>query len=149
MKQQQKKKQLLKSGDTTYDFGDYDSIVQYPFGYGLSYTTFDWKLTDYQVDGQGGGITCTVEVTNTGHVAGNDVVQLYYSAPYIEGGIEKSAVNLGAFAKTEELQPGESQSVTLTMVFDDMASFDEKENGCYVMDAGEVCVLHFVQILIP
>lgn len=130
-------KAVVKIGDTTYDFGDYDSIVQYPFGYGLSYTTFDWKLTDYQVDGQGGNITCTVEVTNTGDVAGKDVVQLYYSAPYIEGGIEKSAVNLGAFAKTEELQPGESQSVTLTMVFDDMASFDEKENGCYVMDEGE------------
>lgn len=128
---------VITVGDTTYDYSDYESIVQYPFGYGLSYTEFEWELEDYAVDGQGGNITCSVKVTNTGDVAGKDVVQLYYSAPYIEGGIEKSAVNLGAFAKTDELAPGESQTVELTMVFDDMASFDEKVNGCYVMDAGE------------
>ena len=127
---------VVTVGDTTYDYKNYDSIVQYPFGYGLSYTTFDWKLTDSQADGQGGSITCKVEVTNTGDTAGKDVVQLYYSAPYTKGGIEKSAVNLGAFAKTDELQPGESQTLELTMVFDDMASFDEKGNGCYVMDEG-------------
>ena len=121
---------------TTYDYSDYESIVQYPFGYGLSYTTFDWKLEDYKVDGQGGDVTATVEVTNTGDVAGKDVVQLYYSAPYVKGGIEKSAVNLGAYAKTGELQPGESQEVELTMTFDDMASFDYKGAGAYVMDPG-------------
>ncbi|NEG89517.1 beta-glucosidase [Bifidobacterium aerophilum] len=127
---------ITNADGTTYDFGDYDSIVQYPFGYGLSYTTFDWQLEDYQVDGQGGDVTATVKVTNTGDVAGKDVVQLYYSAPYVKGGIEKSAVNLGAYAKTDELQPGESQDVKLTMTFDDMASFDYKNAGAYVMDKG-------------
>ena len=127
---------LITTEEATYDYSDYSSVVQYPFGYGLSYTTFDWELVDSIVDGQGGSITCQVEVTNTGSIAGKDVVQMYYSAPYTAGGIEKSAVNIGAFVKTDELQPGESQTVELTMVFDDMASFDENENGCYVMDAG-------------
>ena len=128
---------VITSGGTTWDYSDYDSIVQYPFGYGLSYTSFDWELVDHQVDGKGGNITCTVKVTNTGSTAGKDVVQLYYAAPYTPGGIEKSAVNLGAFAKTGLLQPGESQTVELSMVFDDMASFDYAGQGCYVMDAGE------------
>ncbi|WP_238556519.1 fibronectin type III-like domain-contianing protein [Bifidobacterium tsurumiense] len=75
-------------------------------------------------------------MTNTGDVAGKDVVQLYYSAPYIKGGIEKSAVNLGAFAKTDLLKPGDSQEVQLTMTFDDMASFDYSNAQSYVMDAG-------------
>ncbi|OZG65035.1 glycoside hydrolase family 3 C-terminal domain-containing protein [Bifidobacterium eulemuris] len=127
---------ITAADGTVYDYSDYDSIVQYPFGYGLSYTTFDWELEDYTVDGQGGDVTATVKVTNTGDVAGKDVVQLYYSAPYIQGGIEKSAVNLGAFAKTDLLEPGESQDVELTMTFDDMASFDYEDAGAYVMDAG-------------
>lgn len=128
---------VITSGGTTWDYSDYDSIVQYPFGYGLSYTAFDWELVDHQVDGRGGNITCTVKVTNTGSTAGKDVVQLYYAAPYTPGGIEKSAINLGAFAKTGLLQPGESETVELSMVFDDMASFDYAGQGCYVMDAGE------------
>ncbi len=128
---------ITASDGTVYDYGDYDSIVQYPFGYGLSYSTFDWQLEDYTVDGQGGEVTATVKVTNTGDVAGKDVVQLYYSAPYTKGGIEKSAVNLGAFAKTEELEPGESGEVQLTMTFDDMASFDYQNAGAYVMDKGD------------
>lgn len=128
---------ITASDGTVYDYDDYDSIVQYPFGYGLSYTTFDWQLEDYQVDGQGGEVTATVKVTNTGDVAGKDVVQLYYSAPYTKGGIEKSAVDLGAFAKTKELKPGESDEVKLTMTFDDMASFDYKGTGAYVMDKGD------------
>ena len=127
---------VITVGDTTWDYSDYDSIVQYPFGYGLSYTSFDWSMDDYTVDGQGGNVTCTVTVTNTGDVAGKDVVQLYYSAPYIAGGVEKSAVNLGAFAKTDLIEPGESQTVELTMVFDDMASFDYSGEGCYIMDEG-------------
>lgn len=128
---------VITIGDTVYDYSDYENIVQYPFGYGLSYTTFDWELKDYKVDGQGGEVTCTVEVTNTGSVAGKEVVQLYYSAPYIQGGIEKSIVNLGAFAKTDMLEAGQSQTLELTMTFDDMASFDYSGEGCYVMDAGE------------
>ena len=96
----------------------YDAVVQYPFGYGLSYTSFDWDITDAAADGstltKDGDVTIKVTVTNTGDRAGKDVVQLYYTAP-ITGEIEKSSVELGAFAKTKELQPGESEEVILTV----------------------------------
>ncbi|WP_225418484.1 glycoside hydrolase family 3 N-terminal domain-containing protein [Lacticaseibacillus daqingensis] len=82
-------------------------------------------------------MTASVKVTNTGKVAGKDVVQLYYSAPYTATGIEKSAVTLGAFGKTKTLAPGASQTVKLSMNFDDMASFDQGANGCYVLDKGQ------------
>ena len=100
--------------------------MQYPFGYGLSYTSFDWKVTDASANGatltKDGDVTVKVTVTNTGDRAGKDVVQLYYTAPYIAGEIEKSSVELGAFAKTKELQPGESEEVTLTVPVSDMAA---------------------------
>lgn len=87
----------------------YDAVVQYPFGYGLSYTSFDWKVTDAAANGSAltkdGNVTVKVTVTNTGDRAGKDVVQLYYTAPYTAGEIEKSSVELGAFAKTKELAP--------------------------------------------
>lgn len=124
----------------------YDGVVQYPFGYGLSYTTFDWKVIDAPANGSAltkdGQVEVTVRVTNTGSVAGKDVVQLYYTAPYIDGEIEKSAVDLAAFAKTELLEPGQSQDVTLTFDVEDMASYDYSDanhNGFagYELDPGE------------
>ncbi len=124
----------------------YDAVVQYPFGYGLSYTSFDWKVTDATANGSAltkdGNVTVKVAVTNTGDRAGKDVVQLYYTAPYTAGEIEKSSVELGAFAKTKELAPGESEEVTLTIPVSDMASYDAYDanhNGFtgYELDAGD------------
>ncbi len=108
--------------------------VQYPFGYGLSYTSFEKEVTETAFDAE--NITVKVKVTNTGSVAGKEVVQLYYSAPYIEGGIEKSAICLGGFEKTELLQPGDSQILTITFKTDDMASYDYKNNEAWVLDKG-------------
>ncbi|MGN0055440.1 MAG: glycoside hydrolase family 3 N-terminal domain-containing protein [Atopobiaceae bacterium] len=111
-------------------YGDgYAGVVQYPFGYGLSYTTFKWQVVDRTPKAgsdfsRDTTFTYTVRVTNTGSVAGKDVVQLYYTAPYTKGGIEKSSTVLAAFAKTDLLQPGESQDVTLSFSADDMASYD-------------------------
>jgi beta-glucosidase len=121
-----------------YDGFDYDKAVVYPFGYGLSYTSFDWEVvsTDLNVDTTG-TMTVDVKVTNTGDVSGKDVVELYYSAPYTPGGIEKSAVVLGAFAKTGELQPGESETVTLSLNVEDMASYDSNNERAYVLDKGD------------
>lgn len=107
----------------------FDDNVVYPFGYGLSYTTFSQEITEdiapeATIAKANSTVTVNVKVTNTGSVAGKDVVQLYYTAPYTEGGIEKSEVNLAAFAKTDILQPGESQTLTLQFVAQDMASFD-------------------------
>lgn len=118
-------------------FIDYDQAVVYPFGYGLSYTSFDWAVSGQELEETDGSITIEVMVTNTGSVAGKDVVELYYSAPYTPGGIEKSSVVLGAFAKTDLLQPGESQTVTLTMDVEDMASYDYKNEKAYVLEAGD------------
>lgn len=104
----------------------YEGVVQYPFGYGLSYTTFDWKVVDAPPQGStlGDEASVTVRVTNTGDVAGRDVVEFYYSAPYAAGGIEKSAVVLGDYAKTGLLAPGESEDVTLSVTARAMASYD-------------------------
>ncbi len=115
---------------------DYDKTVQYPFGYGLSYTTFDWEVTNQKFGDVHGEISVDVKVTNTGDVSGKDVVELYYTPPYYEGGIEKSEKVLGTFAKTSELAPGESETVTLTMNVDDIASYDYTGEGCYVADEG-------------
>ena len=115
-------------------FIDYGKTVQYPFGYGLSYTTFDQVIEDYaDTDGQ---ISLTVKVTNTGSFAGKDVAQVYYTAPYTPGGIEKAHVVLAGFAKTKLLEPGESQSLTIAFAEEDMASFDTAGAGCYVLEAG-------------
>ena len=90
----------------------YEEVVQYPFGYGLSYTSFSWELKEINFEdgstvGKNDTVKITVRVTNTGDVAGKDVVELYYSAPYTKGGIEKSAIKLGGFAKTPEIEPGQ------------------------------------------
>ncbi|MFA6829319.1 MAG: glycoside hydrolase family 3 C-terminal domain-containing protein [Bacilli bacterium] len=118
---------------------NYDSTVQFPFGYGLSYTTFDWSEASFTVGGKGNTITASVKVTNTGTVySGKDVVQLYYHAPFDAAeGIEKSDVVLGGFGKTKLLAPGESDVVTITMDYDDMASYDYKNEKAYVLSAGE------------
>lgn len=120
-------------------FIDYDTTVQFPFGYGLSYTEFSQELLDVAFDGT--TITASVKVTNTGNVAGKDVVELYYKAPYTMGGIEKSEVNLAGFDKTEVLDPGQSETVTITFTAEDMASYDyqgiKAENGGYVLEAGD------------
>ena len=117
---------------------DYDKTVQYPFGYGLSYTEFEQKMGELEEkDGQ---ISVDVEVTNTGDVAGKDVVEVYYKPPYTNGGIEKSSANLIEFAKTDLLQPGESQTVTVTFSIEDMASYDENHAKAYVLEEGDYAI---------
>ena len=117
---------------------DYDKTVQYPFGYGLSYTEFEQKMGELEEkDGQ---ISVDVEVTNTGDVAGKDVVEVYYKSPYTNGGIEKSSANLIEFAKTDLLQPGESQTVTVTFSIEDMASYDENNAKAYVLEKGDYVI---------
>ena len=124
----------------------YDDNVVYPFGYGLSYTDFEWDVTfETQNISADGEIVASVTVTNTGDVAGKDVVELYYSAPYTRGGIEKSHVVLGAFAKTKLILPGGSDTVTLNLKVRDMASYDfddannDGDTG-YVLEGGEYTV---------
>ena len=117
---------------------DYDKTVQYPFGYGLSYTEFEQKMGELkEKDGQ---ISVDVEVTNTGDVAGKDVVEVYYKPPYTNGGIEKSSANLIEFEKTNLLQPGESQTVTVTFSIEDMASYDENNAKAYVLEKGDYVI---------
>ena len=117
---------------------DYDKTVQYPFGYGLSYTKFEQKMGELEEkDGQ---ISVDVEVTNTGDVAGKDVVEVYYKPPYTNGGIEKSSANLIEFAKTDLLQPGKSQTVTVTFSIEDMASYDENNAKAYVLEKGDYVI---------
>ena len=127
--------------ETAHDIGkegfDYDEAVTYPFGYGLSYTTFSQRIVDSSLGGD--EMTVTVEVTNTGDTySGKDVVQLYVTAPYHESyGIEKSTVALVAFGKTDVIEPGGKDTVTLTFAKDDLTSYDYKTNECYVLDDGE------------
>lgn len=110
------------------DEASYNANVAYPFGYGLSYTTFSKELVSSEVTNN--DVTMTVKVTNTGNVAGKEVVQLYYTAPYTNGSIEKSSTVLGDFAKTKMLNPGESDTVSITIAKEDMASYDynDKDN---------------------
>ncbi len=114
---------------------DYDSAVVYPFGYGLSYTTFSQEMGPVSTDGK--TVSFDVTVTNTGSVAGKDVVEVYYNPPYTNGGIEKSAANLIAFEKTGVLEAGASETVTISFAMEDMASYDTYGEGCYVLDAGD------------
>jgi len=114
---------------------DYDSAVVYPFGYGLSYTTFSQEMGDITNDGT--TVSFDVTVTNTGDVAGKDVVEVYYNPPYTNGGIEKSAANLISYEKTDLLDPGASQTITISFALEDMASYDTYGEGCYVLDDGD------------
>ena len=139
-------------GQTSTESWDnwYDAHVVYPIGHGLSYTEFTQEITSASpTDGaaltEDGEISLTVRVTNTGEVAGKDVVQVYYTAPYTDGGIEKAHVVLAAFDKTDVIQPGEYQDVTVTFKVRDMASYDwNDKNGNsfegYELDAGDYTV---------
>ena len=114
---------------------DYGNTVVYPFGYGLSYTGFTQKMGALtEADGK---ITFDVTVTNTGEVAGKDVVQVYYNPPYTNGGMEKASANLAAFKKTGLIKPGESETITISFGTEDMASYDSTGTGGYVLDAGD------------
>jgi beta-glucosidase len=121
-------------------FIDYDEAVVYPFGYGLSYTDFSWEILGTEAGDVDGAISVTVEVTNTGDVAGKDVVELYYTAPYTAGGIEKAEVVLGGFDKTGLLEPGASETVTIDLAVEDMASYDHLDNRAYVLEAGDYTI---------
>lgn len=123
--------------ETASDEGliNYDDTVAFPFGYGLSYTSFDQKLDSVKY--KGGKVTVTATVTNTGDKAGKDVVEVYYNPPYTDGGIEKASKNLAGFEKTKELQPGESQKVTVKFDDDDVASYDYKGAKAYVLEKGD------------
>lgn len=147
-----KTRQGLSDNDTEVTRKDYDAVVQYPFGYGLSYTDFTWDVLSVKdKDGKDvkdgyalsadTEVNLQVRVTNTGKVVGKDVVELYEVPPYYVGGIEKSAVNLVDFAKTSDIQPGANEVVTLTAKARDLASFDTydlNKNGksTYELDKG-------------
>jgi beta-glucosidase len=133
-------------GSSTSGEWSYDQEVSYPFGYGLSYTTFSQTLDNLKVDLDAKTVTANITVTNTGEVAGKDVVQLYVSLPYTEYDktnlIEKSAIQLLDYGKTGLLEPGASETVTITADAQDMASWDSTyENavgtkGTYILDDG-------------
>ena len=114
---------------------NYDDVVLYPFGYGLSYTSFEQKMG--AIKEKDGSITFDVTVTNTGSVAGKDVIEVYYNPPYKNGGIEKATANLIAFDKTNILQPGESETVSISIAVEDMASYDHKNEKAYILEAGK------------
>lgn len=124
----------------------YEGVVQFPFGYGLSYTQFEQKIKSSDVKLEAAGKnSITVEVKNTGNVAGKETVQLYMEAPYntdssfeIAGrGLEKAKVVLVGYAKTDEIAPGDTAEVTIEFKTDDLASFDNFGQGCYVLEKGD------------
>lgn len=117
---------------------DYDKTVVYPFGYGLSYTSFEQKMGDISV--KDGLVSFDVTVTNIGDAAGKNVVEVYYNPPYTNGGIEKASANLIAFDKTDVLEPGESQTLTISFAEEDMASYDTYGEKAYVLEAGDYAI---------
>lgn len=116
---------------------DYDSIVQFPFGFGLSYTDFTWS--NYSCEIVGNNVNISVNVKNTGNKTGKEVVQVYYQSPYtdydIENQIEKASVNLIDIAKTKLLAPGEDQIVKLSFTLDDMKSYDAQKEKTYILES--------------
>lgn len=120
-------------------FIDYDAVVQYPFGYGLSYTNFESKIASVDDDGQ--NITMHIEVTNKGDAAGKTVAQVYYNPPYYNGGIEKASANLVGFVKTSLIEAGATEYVEVSFSYEDMASYDSSKikstDGAYVLEAGD------------
>ncbi len=121
---------------------DYDEHVLFPFGYGLSYTEFTQEMENFKDNGD--TISFDVTVTNNGDTAGKDVVEVYYTPPYNNSGIEKASVNLIEFGKTEVLEPGASESISFEIAKEDMASYDsgavKTENGGYILEAGDYAV---------
>lgn len=117
----------------------YEDLVQYPFGHGLSYTTFTQEMQNFT--DQGDSVSFEVVVTNTGDTAGKEVVEVYYTPPYENGGIEKASVNLIDFEKTQLLEPGASETVSFEVAKENLASYDtygvKAETGGYVLEAGE------------
>ena len=132
--------------ETAHDVGmagfNYDQQVVYPFGYGLSYTTFTQEIQNF--DASGDNVKFDVKVTNTGSYAGKDVVEVYFTPPYTEGGIEKASVNLVEFGKTGDIAPGSSQTLSFSIPKEDFASYDnlgiKVNGGGYVLEAGEYTV---------
>ncbi len=114
---------------------NYDETVQYPFGYGLSYTEFKQEMSEITVSD--GKISFDVTVTNTGNVEGKDVVEVYYNPPYTNGGIEKASANLIDFEKTSLLAPGESETISVSFAEEDMASYDDRDAHAYVLEQGD------------
>ena len=117
---------------------NYEDEVVYPFGYGLSYTSFDKTMSDITSDGT--NLNFSVTVTNTGNVAGKDVVEIYSNPPYTNGGIEKASANLLDFAKTSELAAGASETIQFTIPVEQLASYDDKGARCYVLEAGDYVI---------
>lgn len=119
-----------------YNYGD---IVAFPFGHGLSYTTFDYS--NYNVDVGENDVTVSVTVTNSGDVAGKEVVEVYFQSPYTdydkENGVEKAAVELCGYDKTALLDPGASEDVTITIPKEELASYDSNKAKTYILDAGD------------
>ncbi|MCI1792137.1 MAG: glycoside hydrolase family 3 C-terminal domain-containing protein [Bifidobacterium tibiigranuli] len=113
---------------------DYDSTVQFPFGYGLSYTKFSQHMGDITKDGK--NLAFDVTVKNTGAVAGKDTVEVYSNPPYTNGGIEKASANLIVLKKTKDLKPGESQTINITFPIEQLASYDDKEAKSYILEKG-------------
>ena len=121
---------------------DYSAAVQYPFGYGLSYTTFEQKMENFKEDDK--TVSFDVTVTNTGKTDGKDVIQVYFTPPYTEGGIEKASVNLIDFAKTGSIAPGAQEKISFKLNKEDMASYDSRgikvSGGGYILEAGDYTV---------
>lgn len=113
---------------------NYEEEVLFPFGHGLSYTSFEKDIVDMKEED--GTITVRVSVENTGDSAGKDVVQIYANPPYT-GAIEKAAVNLVAFKKTNVIEPGVTEYYSLSFSAEDLASYDDRTNQAYVLEAGD------------
>ncbi len=123
-------------------FITYEEKVQFPFGYGLSYTTFEQSIEKFTDNGD--SISLDVQVKNTGDVAGKSAVELYFTPPYVNGGIEKASVNLIEFGKTDKLEAGESETISFTINKEDMAAYDSNEikvaGGGYILEQGEYII---------
>ena len=115
---------------------NYDEEVQYSFGHGLSYTTFDKSILEYEINEEKQEVSITVEVKNTGDFAGKEVLQIYTHAPYYDGGIEKSWYSLSTFLKTNIIEPGDTKNYQLKFTFRDIASWST-DNGFYVLEKGD------------
>lgn len=128
------------TGSSTGDAWSYEDEISYGFGYGLSYTTFEQSL-DSVTWNDDNTITAQVTITNTGDVAGKDVAQIYVALPYTdydkENLVEKSAIQLIDYVKTDVLEPGQSETLTTTFDSADMASYDANGAATYIMDAGD------------